>query len=459
MIGQIVRHGRTKKDAKNLHGHLMKGAGTRFEVLNSAAPDLQETMNDMIIARDGSRAESAFLHISLSPSRDMTDDELRKTAEIVMKHFNADEHQAVLVIHEKDRANDNGNRHAHLVLGRVGPDGDVLLSGFDKIKLETAVRIAEFELGEPSVLGRHHKSAIKWLQANGRDDVAQYMIAAHSNNPEKPTSSASPAVRQKIERTTGKDLNSISSDVRDAWEKSDNGQSFAAALTNTGLTVKAGKKDGVFVIMDNGQEIGALDRLLKEKRANVKSKMGEYQNGNTIQSVNETIDRSGHIQRSTGEPSRHQAVVSAVEPARASRAAGQRPNRTDSTIIRSNPSRAATSHVDDRRHGKKTRCYEQKKSLITLDRVRLSSESVLAGQSLLNHKSRKNINQFEINQAGYQLDNHKKGWRWVEEFRNDLIEKIREIQQRYFSRHSTPDLTLVQKEPDVEREYSGMRFG
>jgi len=467
MIGQIVRHGRTKKDVKNLHAHLIKGAGTRFEVLNSAAPDLQEAMSDMIVARDGSRADSAFLHISLSPSRDMTDDELRKTAEIVMKHFNADEHQAVLVIHEKDRANDNGNRHAHLVLGRVGPDGDVLLSGFDKIKLETAVRIAEFELGEPSVLGRHHKSAIKWLQANGRDDVAQYMIAAHSNNSEKPTSSASPAVRQKIERTTGKDLNSISSDVRDAWEKSDNGQSFAAALTNTGLTVKTGKKDGVFVIMDNGQEIGALDRLLKEKRAAVKSKMGDFQNDNTTKPDSQAINSSRHIQRNAGEPTRNKTVVSAPGPASDSRKNGKRSDRANSGSVERDLAISKTSDDCDRRYREKRRNLDEEITLIKMDKVRLSAGSAIAMQEFRTLNLGKPVSQFSLNSAIKKIENYKRGWHWIQEYKADLMQKIKDFQSRLTVKNPVPkstltpkNVTLVHKQkPDFEPEYSGPRFG
>jgi len=454
MIGQAVRHGRTKRDAKNLHAHLLKDPNCKIEILNSVAPDLYEVMSDMNLALNGTKAESAFLHISLSPSRDMTDDELRKTADIVMKHFDATDNQAALVIHEKDRAGGNGNRHAHLVLGRVSPDGAVVSSGFEKIRLETAVRIAEFELGEPPILGRHHKSSIKWLRENGRDDVAQYMIAAHGDNPTKPTSQASPASRQMIERTTGKDLNSISCVVRDAWEKSDNGQSFSNALASAGLNVVAGKKDGVFVIRDGDQEIGALDRLLKEKRAFVRQKMGEFKDDNTAKET----DTIRHIQRSKSEPARHSAPLSAVGIVGTSRATRKRSDRADSAVIGGDIARTTTSHVDDGRPGEKGRKYEQKKNLIELDRVRLSSESVLAGQSLLNHKVRKNINKFEINQASRQLESHKNGWQWVQELRNDLIEKLREIQQRYFTRHSIPEPPVPQKQED-EPEYNGMRFG
>ena len=60
MIGQAVRHGRTHRDAKNLHAHLLKDRNARIEILNSAAGDLQSVMSDMQLLRDGSKADAAF---------------------------------------------------------------------------------------------------------------------------------------------------------------------------------------------------------------------------------------------------------------------------------------------------------------------------------------------------------------------------------------------------------------
>lgn len=278
MIGQAVKHGRTMKDARNLSAHLRKDKDARIEMLNSAASSLDEAMDDMMLARDGSRAKDAFLHLSISPSRDMSDDELRQVAGIVARHFGAEDHQAALVFHEKDRANGKGNRHAHLVLGKVGPEGQVIPAGFEKIRMETAMRIAEFEMGEPATLGRHHASAIKWLRANDRADVADWLDLAHGPNPEKPTSPASPAIRQKIERVTGTDLATVTMSVRDAWSRSDNAQAFTAALAESGFEIQKGQKDGVFLVMKEGVQVGALDRLLKEKRRAVASRMEGFTN-------------------------------------------------------------------------------------------------------------------------------------------------------------------------------------
>jgi len=435
MIGQIVRHGRTKKDAKNLHAHLMKGVGTRFEVLNSAAPNLSEAMADMMIARDGSRAEAAFLHIAISPSRDMSDDELHRVCDIVMRHFSADENQAVLVIHEKERANDSGNRHAHLVLGRVGPDGAVLQSGFDKIKLETAMRIAEFEMGEPSVLGRHHTSAIKWLRAHGRNDVADYMCAAHSENSMKPTSSVSPASRQMIEKKTGNDLSSLTDDIRSAWSRSDNGQSFAAALSEKNYAIEKGQKDGVFLVMKDGVQLGALDRLLKEKRAAVKSKMGDFEH-DAIQS---NASNESHIQRVKSEPARSRGIETIITTPGAERSNRRGAYRADTRSLKCYSSEPETFDDSSRRLGEKSRSSGEKIALIHLDKVRLSASSAISVQEIKTKNLGDPFSKFSAILAIKQIDNYKKGWHWIKEYKDDLIEKIRDFQSRLSSKNTIPE--------------------
>lgn len=62
----------------------------------------------------------------------MSDEKLRQAAEIVLKHFDAGHHPAALVFHDKDRSNNKGNRHLHLVVGRVDYEGNVIPSGFEK---------------------------------------------------------------------------------------------------------------------------------------------------------------------------------------------------------------------------------------------------------------------------------------------------------------------------------------
>ena len=269
MIAGIVRHGRSQRDSRALTAHLLKAENEpRTRILGGTlADDLPGVIRDMERLRDSTSAEAAALHIHLSPSHAMSDEELVRAAEIVRHHLGAFDHPAALVVHDKERNGGEGHSHAHLVLGRVGPSGQVLESGFEMIKLETAARIIEFELGEPATLGRHHQSAVRWLQANGCRDIAAWLEAAHGPDPDKPTSAASANSRQALARK-GIDLSAVRTEIRSAWRCGG-----AQAVRDAGYEIAAGRKAGVWIVSRDGIEIGSLDRLTGTKRADVRSAM------------------------------------------------------------------------------------------------------------------------------------------------------------------------------------------
>ncbi|WP_298962946.1 hypothetical protein [uncultured Roseibium sp.] len=269
MIAGVTRHVRTQRDTRALVGHLLKPENEpRVRILGGTlATDLPGAVRDMERLRDSTSAEAAALHIHLSPSRALTDDELARAAEIVRDHFGAADHPVAFVVHDKERPAGEGHSHAHLVLGRVSPSGKVLESGFSKIKLETASRLIEFELGEAPVLGRHHKSAVRWLRNNGREDVADWLEGAYGPDPDKPTSAASPEKRQALARR-GIDLSDARAEIRDAWK--DGG---AEAIRSTGYDIEPGRKSGVWIVAREGVEIGSLDRIVGEKRADIRNAM------------------------------------------------------------------------------------------------------------------------------------------------------------------------------------------
>lgn len=403
----------------------MKDTDARIEILNSAAPDLRSAMEDMMLAKDGSRAESAFLHIVISPSTDLGDDGIMRAAEIVMGHFEAADHQAALIFHDKDRANGKGGKHGHLVLSRIGPDGDIIASGFEKIRLETAMRIAEFKLGEPVNLGRHHASALKWLRKNGRQDVAQWLEQSQGSSPEKPVSAASPEKRQKMMRH-GVDLATTTAILRTAWECSDNASAFVSALYEQGFQIIPGQKPGVFIVSTHsGTEIGALDRLLKQKRGVVSQRMEDYK---YEPAINPELTRDNEA--SKGDLRR------SADPETASTTHGNtgadrgRARRTDPAVTGSNTSGPTSIVPADRGHGKENRQIDEKQGLIMLDRVRLSSSTIIASQSIRTYH--RPFSRFKIIQAVLQLKANTNGWDWVREFRDDLFAKIREIKERVF---------------------------
>lgn len=363
MIGGIGRHGRTRRDSRNLAAHLLKEQSVAVEIVNSSAPDLRAVMADMELARDGSSADAAFLHIFISPSRDMSRDELRQAGELVLRHFGAEEHQAALVYHDKPRRGGEGGSHLHLVVGRIGLDGDVLPAGFEIIRMETAMRIAEFEMGEPATLGRHHASGIRWLRANGREDVADWLEAAHGPNPDKPSSAASPSKRQALARR-GVELADAADIVRSAWTASDGGRSFAAALRAEGLDVVPGQKADVFVVRYGDVEIGALDRIVKLKRREVAARMEGYDNEHQ-----EDHEPRGGLQRSvSGGPQRDHGRPEAGAPASASggpAGSGAVPDRAAPGDSGDAPDRAAVVASVDARTPSESGCHRFEEARLT----------------------------------------------------------------------------------------------
>lgn len=269
MIIGVGRHARTRRDSRALVSHLLKPENNPRTLIlgGTLAADLSEAVADIERLRDSTKADSAALHIHLSPSRAMSDEELGRAAEIVREHLGAEDHPAALVVHDKERRDGNGHRHAHLVLGRVSPEGQVIEAGYEKIKLETAARLIEYELSEPATLGRHHASAVRWLRSNGREDVASWLEAAHGHDPDRPTSAASPDKRQELARQNI-NLSDARAAIREAWTAGG-----ANAVREAGYSIEPGRKSGVYIVTRDGTEIGSLDRLTGHKRADVRAAM------------------------------------------------------------------------------------------------------------------------------------------------------------------------------------------
>lgn len=316
MIGQVTPHGRTGQDGRNLVGHVIgKEPSARVEIMNSLGADLPDVIREMEIMRDGTRAESAYLHIVLSPGSALDDDGIRKAAQIVMKHFDAEDHPAALVFHDKERRGGQGDRHAHLVLGRVGPDGKPLVSGFEKIRLETAIRICEFELGEAPVLGEHFASSVRWLRKNDRVEIADWLESVHGADPDRPRSAASPSKRQALERQ-GLDLSAARESVKAAWSAADGVAAFHAAMSENGLSAVPGDKPGVWIVRAGDVEVGALDRILGEKRKAVAERMQKEGKKNDADSPAQTVEKADVAQAADrrddpqpdqqGRPDRHE---------------------------------------------------------------------------------------------------------------------------------------------------------
>lgn len=278
MIGGVTKFAGGSRDARALAAHLGKPQpnGSAFEAVNSAAADVTALIGEArAMASAAGIANRPFLHIHLSPSGTLDRAQLLRAAEVVCRELGVEDQPWGVELHGKPRASGEGGLHAHIVLGRAGASGKVLPSGFEKIRLETAVRVAEFEVGDAHVLGRHFNSSVKHLEATGRQDVVASMRTAHAGPPPPPRGLSSEK-RQALARG-GVDAMVQRKAVQAAWSKSDDGKSFAAALAEAGLELRRGDKEGVWLVAIGRINLGSVDRLVGEKRRDVAARLGTFQ--------------------------------------------------------------------------------------------------------------------------------------------------------------------------------------
>lgn len=276
MIITHVRHGRTQRDAENLQRHLLRtdenAAVVVTQFVGLAAKDLDGALDAMRRLAPHATA-AAFHHISMSPRGNSSQDVLRHHADTVLRELGADarEHPHALVIHNKQSLAGRGELHAHLIISHWGLDGRAIRDSWLRLRLERIAREIEFDRGEKLTPGRHDAALARALHTQGRHDVAAALEGLQGE--ERPRSAISPTRRQQVKRRGADDVQ-IRAVVSSAWASAADATVFLTTLAGSDLKVLNGKKDGVFVLVTNGGvEIGALDRIVKARRADVRAFM------------------------------------------------------------------------------------------------------------------------------------------------------------------------------------------
>ena len=161
----------------------------------------------------------------------------------------------------------------------------------------------------------------------------------------------------------------VTTTVASAWERSDDSKSFSAALAEHGLEVQKGQKKGVYIILKDGSELGALDRILKQKRGVVAQKMedlnNDYRDKNANRSENANNALPGdesHTLGSQGRKTENREPAASFEPSGAIQSRGQS-NQKDTGSVGTDYSKSTTPVSDDGRPGQKSRRFDEIKAM------------------------------------------------------------------------------------------------
>lgn len=273
MILVARRHGRSPRDVRYLASHLAKTHGQTSRVVsigNCPLTEPNDAMRYMQAMRDGSHARVAMHHIAISPRNRLTDTQRDDVIRRILTAFDAEDHAYVVWEHDEKFRSDPrvSDQHYHLILSHVGPDCRALNDAMSFDRLEAIARSAEVDFGEPLTVGRRTANVAKILRDMGRSDVAELLVPPH-----EPPQSAMTSNRHQIAARQEIDLPKAQAAIRASWLASETVFAFKAALSELGFDISKGKKANVFMVVQGDAEIGALDRIVREKRKMVAERL------------------------------------------------------------------------------------------------------------------------------------------------------------------------------------------
>jgi hypothetical protein len=193
----------------------------------------------------GTRCEQPFFHCQVRTpvGETLTREQWERVADRIESKLGLTDQPRAIAFHLKD-----GHEHMHVAWSRI--DQDSLTAKplpFFKLRLKEVCRELEIELGLTRVRNEREPGE---LQAPTRDEYEQA-------------------------RRLGYDAKAIRAEIREAWERSDNGQSFVAALADQGLILAKGERRDYVVIDAEGGMHALGKRILGTSAAQTRGRMAD----------------------------------------------------------------------------------------------------------------------------------------------------------------------------------------
>ncbi|MHB0699109.1 relaxase/mobilization nuclease domain-containing protein, partial [Roseomonas mucosa] len=251
--GALGRH--LSNEAKNEQVIPLEGRGL-------IARDVRDQVAELTEMGAHARTRTPLYHVHADPPADRpwSEDERRQYWERFEAEFGLEGRPFAAVGHLKD-----GRLHEHRVYLRIRDDGTAIRLDHDHARREKLHRLFEIERGEQLTPGAHNRAVIAAMEREGRHEAAQAMREAGLDTMERPRADTTPRQRAQAERT-GADPRAVGAAALAAWQASDGGRAFAAALEERGLRLAQGTKAPVIIDAEGGAH--PLARMLgKESKA------------------------------------------------------------------------------------------------------------------------------------------------------------------------------------------------
>ena len=266
-----------RSGAAQLATHLTNGNDNEKVIFSDSryliADDVHGALDDMEDIARMSRCEKHLYHISINPSHPLDKKGWHKSWQLYEQEFGLQDNAFIEVTHHK-----NNRTHKHRVYERVTQkdDGTVKATQLSHTypRNEKVARLIEYELSKKDrrkpTIGKHNKSVMTRLKAEGREDVVQWLENAKVLEQPRPSSMVNDADRQQ-EKRTGLSTKQVKADLTEAYENAKNGQVFETLINKKGYFLARGDRRD-FVIVDKTGNVHSPRRRLGVKARELKEK-------------------------------------------------------------------------------------------------------------------------------------------------------------------------------------------
>ncbi|MGU3362782.1 relaxase/mobilization nuclease domain-containing protein [Methylobacterium sp. M6A4_1b] len=221
-----------------------------------ASMDLAGQIRELVAISMGGRTDRPVYHVHADPDPSVADGAGARALfwSLFETEFGLHDQPYCGVEHVK-----GGRRHEHRVYSLVRPDGSVVDLAWDYPRREKCSRIVEHAHGVPPVPSKHARAIERRLRAEGRHDIAEWLVRAGATTAARPIAPLTPTERL-IQDRTGILLDDLRRSALAAWRASDDAASFVAALQARGLDLREGRVGAV--IVDRGGTAHLATRLI-----------------------------------------------------------------------------------------------------------------------------------------------------------------------------------------------------
>ena len=245
----MICKGTTHNNGAKLAAYLTTGKdGERAELwqlCGFAAKDIRDAFRDVHVMADATRCSAPFFHVQIRNREGevLTRQEWEQVANRIETKLGLTGQPRAIAFHTNEKTR---HEHMHVVFSRIEEDSlKARPLPFFKLRLKETARELEMEMGLERV-------------KNERDGPISY---------------APTRAQEEQARRLGIDIHEVRATIHNCWDRSDNGRSFQAALSEHDLLLAQGQRRDFLVIDQQGGMHALGKRILGVTAAQTRARM------------------------------------------------------------------------------------------------------------------------------------------------------------------------------------------